>query len=516
MDQDQPASSPLSAAPDDFEDLDNEGFVAAYKHGGPVQSTDTTAAEQSIGPDPAFASGKRDTPSQTPSDVVDTVGPIEQGNNGAQEGGDHKSSSGSQAAPVELDEQVEQASVKTHVSDVDEHMKSQERPARKRKAPVKLEEHLKSCPPRPPRTKRKTDNDKIHSSAEDRPDVSSEVESPNNIAQRETPVMEMEKGTDTKAPRSRRQRKAPANYNESGSDAEFEAIAPAKSKKAANDGEKPKRGGITWTPDYLLQDSKSRLGKVNVTAILKDPRAWESLSKEQQSQLISLLPNGPTIDPQGTEGDSLPNIPQQMLASNSALLSDIAMFGEDLREGRLDPDWQRDGQIAMEMRARGDFDEWKIQEMESFWGQKQKLQHDVLAGESSKIKLEELVREGTVQVGDVWLYKRTFGRAKDSVVVEKEATVVSITDDHKLVFRFPPGTAKFSSPNAGDDIVTEPLSGPQQLGDAMIKEDGRISSYRNNNAWKEYRCIRNQNDFGSLWERREIYWAKKTEEPKSK
>ncbi|KAK7526452.1 Asx homology domain-containing protein [Phyllosticta citriasiana] len=251
-------------------------------------------------------------------------------------------------------------------------------------------------------------------------------------------------------------------------------------------------------------------------AILKDPRAWESLSKEQQSQLISLLPNGPTIDSQGTEGDSLPNIPQQMLASNSALLSDIAMFGEDLREGRLDPDWQRDGQIAMEMRARGDFDEWKIQEMESFWGQKQKLQHDVLAGESSKIKLEELVREGTVQVGDVWLYKRTFGRAKDSVVVEKEATVVSITDDHRLVFRFPPGTAKFSSPNAGDDIVTEPLSGPQQLGDAMIKEDGRISSYRNNNAWKEYRCIRNQNDFGSLWERREIYWAKKTEKPKSK
>ncbi|KAK7539945.1 Asx homology domain-containing protein [Phyllosticta citribraziliensis] len=469
----------------------------------------------------ASPSGERDAPVQTPSDVDDTVGPTEQGKCSVQDSGDHKPRSGSQAAPIEVDEQEEQASVNSHVNNLDdnddEHAKSQGRPARKRKVPARFEEHVKSSPPRPAKAKRQAISDKTPSPAGDHPDISSNAaESPHNNSQRESPIMEAEEAIETRAPRSRRQRKVAQSYVEPDSDAEFEVVAPAKTKKTANDSEKPKRGGITWTPDYLLQDSKSRLGKVNVTAILKDPRAWESLSKEQQSQLISLLPNAPVIDPGNTQEDSLPNIPQQMLTQNSALLSDIAMFGEDLREGRLDPDWQRDGQIAMEMRARGDFDEWKVQEMEAFWGQKQKLQYDVLAGESSKIKLEELVREGTVQVGDVWLYKRVFGRGKRSFSMEKEATVVAITDDHKLVFRFPPGTAKFSSPNAGEDIVTEPVSGPQQLGDAIIKEDGRVPSYRNNNAWKEYRCFRNQNDFGSLWERRELYWVRKAEEQKTK
>lgn len=112
-----------------------------------------------------------------------------------------------------------------------------------------------------------------------------------------------------------------------------------------------------------------------------------------------------------------------MLTSNSAFRADISMFQDDLSEGRLDPDWQRDGLVAMERRARGDFDAWKEKEVESFWGQKQKLSYDVLAGESSKVKLETLVAAGCWEVGDVWLYTRTFGKGKHAVVVEKEATV---------------------------------------------------------------------------------------------
>ena len=89
----------------------------------------------------------------------------------------------------------------------------------------------------------------------------------------------------------------------------------------------------------------------------------------------------------------------------------------------LDPDWQHDCLVAMEKRARGEFDEWKEREMEAFWGQKQKLSYDVIAGESSKVKLETLIEAGCWEVGDVWVYTRCFGKGKNTIKIEKEATV---------------------------------------------------------------------------------------------
>lgn len=112
-----------------------------------------------------------------------------------------------------------------------------------------------------------------------------------------------------------------------------------------------------------------------------------------------------------------------MLASNSAFKADIAMYQEDLSQGRLDPGWQHDGLVAMERRVRGEFDAWKEGEVEAFWGQKQKLSYDVVAGESGRIKLETLVAAGCWEVGDVWLYARAFGKSKGAVKIEKEATV---------------------------------------------------------------------------------------------
>ncbi|KAL1613609.1 hypothetical protein SLS54_010441 [Diplodia seriata] len=315
--------------------------------------------------------------------------------------------------------------------------------------------------------------------------------------------------TTEEAPRRSGRRSTRKTYQEEDSDADFE-IAPTPPQSG---GKMPptSRGGNSriWKPDYLLQDPKSKLAKADVSAILKDPRAWTSLSPAQQSIIISLLPNVPALAPDPADPTaSLPNIPQQMLSCNDAFRADISMFQFDLSEGRLEPEWQHDGLVAMERRARGEFDEWKEKEVEAFWGQKQKLSYDVIAGESSTVKLEELIAAGCWQVGDVWVYTRSFGRGKNAVKIEKEATITSITEDNRITFRLPDGQRKFSSGTAGEDVETEPLDGLQALADKVIETDGRIGSWRGVNAWKEIRCFRKNQDIGSPWEIREVYWAR--------
>jgi len=96
----------------------------------------------------------------------------------------------------------------------------------------------------------------------------------------------------------------------------------------------------------------------------------------------------------------------------------------DLEAGRYDPEWQRQAAEAMEERAAGKFDGYKEEHFEEWWGQKQKLSSDALAGNSTKMKLDVLVKVGLFRVGDVWSYARGFGKAKgDRVLVEKDVTV---------------------------------------------------------------------------------------------
>ena len=95
----------------------------------------------------------------------------------------------------------------------------------------------------------------------------------------------------------------------------------------------------------------------------------------------------------------------------------------DLEAGRYDADWLEEAAQAMEERAAGDFDDFKEREFEEFWGQKQKLSHDVIAGDMTTLKLEVLVKAGIYKVGDVWSFSRTVGRGKKGVTVEKDVSV---------------------------------------------------------------------------------------------
>lgn len=124
------------------------------------------------------------------------------------------------------------------------------------------------------------------------------------------------------------------------------------------------------------------------------------------------------------EGEPLPNIPKLFLKSNSSFQADVRLFQEDLAGGRYEAQWLKDAQDAMDKRARGHYDDWKEKNREEFWGQKQKMDWQALAGESSQHKLSKLVMAGCFEVGDIWLLRRS--QRGSPVVVEKEAMVSAL------------------------------------------------------------------------------------------
>jgi len=68
----------------------------------------------------------------------------------------------------------------------------------------------------------------------------------------------------------------------------------------------------------------------------------------------------------------------------------------------------------------GEFDNWKDEQFEVYWGQKQKLYSDAIAGASSKIKLAEMITASVFKLGDVFSMRRHFS---GSLVIRKDATV---------------------------------------------------------------------------------------------
>lgn len=109
------------------------------------------------------------------------------------------------------------------------------------------------------------------------------------------------------------------------------------------------------------------------------------------------------------------------MSTSETFRADIRLFQDDLAAGKYVPKWIKQAQEASKKRAEGEFDDWKVREQEAFWGQKQKLKHGVIAGESRQHTMEELLGAGCFQVGDTWRYQRSFGRGSKRTIVEKEA-----------------------------------------------------------------------------------------------
>lgn len=108
--------------------------------------------------------------------------------------------------------------------------------------------------------------------------------------------------------------------------------------------------------------------------MLLEPAAWSSLSSEQQSTLVSMLPSTPanTALLAAINSGVTDTRPQAFTISNDCFRTDVAKFQEDLKNGHLAKTWQAAAEQAVVERAAGAYDAWKAEEAESWWGQKSK------------------------------------------------------------------------------------------------------------------------------------------------
>ncbi|KAJ4362604.1 hypothetical protein N0V95_001409 [Ascochyta clinopodiicola] len=130
-----------------------------------------------------------------------------------------------------------------------------------------------------------------------------------------------------------------------------------------------------FDPVYITTNSTSRLGKADMHRMLLSDAAWTSLSAEQQMTLVSMLPSTPEhqqlrsrIEAGETEGTR----PWAFTLSNDCFRTDVAKFKEDLKNGHLAKTWQAAAEQAVMERAAGEYDAWKVEEAELWWGQKGK------------------------------------------------------------------------------------------------------------------------------------------------
>lgn len=147
-----------------------------------------------------------------------------------------------------------------------------------------------------------------------------------------------------------------------------------------------------------------------------DPATYANWTKEDWEEVHQFLPEDVRFNDDGYSVDI------SFFKYDPDWRRLIREFQEDLGAGRYEPEWLQAAAQAMEERARGDFDQFKEDQFEEFWGQKQRHHSEWRAGDASKVRFGDLVQTGLFRVGDEFFYRRTFGR-KNSWMIEKEIKV---------------------------------------------------------------------------------------------
>ncbi|EEP78687.1 predicted protein [Uncinocarpus reesii 1704] len=279
------------------------------------------------------------------------------------------------------------------------------------------------------------------------------------------------------APPNRRPRRATTSYNAKAPKAPAESskkMNPSGARKPAGRRSGPGRPSKKWSEPFVLTSDKSPLIDIDLVKLLSDPRAWNCLEEEEKREILSLLPDTAHPDPHGNPEDpdsKIPPLPHEFLRYSIPWRDAVRQFQVDLQNGRYDPEWQRQARQAVKERAEGKFDNWKEEQFEQFWGQKQKIDWGLIAGESSKIKLETLVKNQLVQVGDVWKFTRVFGRGDDKILVEKEVMVTGF-DGSCLTFAIPSGQNIFLRGHGSHTGECKPPTVPENQNEATDGSDG--------------------------------------------
>ncbi|KAL4818295.1 Asx homology domain-containing protein [Aspergillus spinulosporus] len=214
----------------------------------------------------------------------------------------------------------------------------------------------------------------------------------------------------------------------------------------ASTNSKPKRAPRRAAKDkyeeeMLMTSDKSQLIDLDLVNLLALPEAWNCLEESEKQEILDLLPsdihpnpNPPPDDPNA----KIPPLPESFLRYSTNWREAIRHFQLDLQNGRYDPQWMREAEEAVAQRASGKFDKFKEQEFEEFWGQKQRMDRALAAGESSKIKLSTLIKHGIIRRGDIWKWSRSVRK----ILVEKEARIIDINESG-LTFAVPAGQRTF-------------------------------------------------------------------------
>ncbi|KAL8707160.1 MAG: hypothetical protein Q9220_007772 [cf. Caloplaca sp. 1 TL-2023] len=206
----------------------------------------------------------------------------------------------------------------------------------------------------------------------------------------------------------------------------------------------------------LLTSENSALIDIDLhgklAAYFSSPSNWVEIPPADQDFIRSILPPNVELNDDGS-------IPTPFWKYNSEFRLNCRNLQEDLRAGRMDPEWQRQAHQAMEERAAGKFDASKEREFERYWGQKQKVDYNYLAGHASKVRLEELLRAGLFHEDDIWSFDHTFGRGESAVMIQKDCRIVKLTDK-TVILAIPPGQHRFArrhehvpTPNQVDTVA---------------------------------------------------------------
>lgn len=161
---------------------------------------------------------------------------------------------------------------------------------------------------------------------------------------------------------STRNRKAPERFEE------------IQEKPLAKSSPTKKGTSRVFDPVYITTNSTSRLGKADLYHMLTEDAAWISLSAEQQVTLVSMLPD--TMETQQLlariRRDEMEDTRPQYLKASDVFRTEVAKFQADLTNGHLAKTWQAAAEQAVVERAAGEYDAWKAEEAELWWGQKSK------------------------------------------------------------------------------------------------------------------------------------------------
>jgi hypothetical protein len=263
--------------------------------------------------------------------------------------------------------------------------------------------------------------------------------------------------------------------------------------------------------DHLLQSENSQLTTTNIHQLLLDPEAWTVLSKVEQTELLQLIPEYALLKPRNEPENGINTF---ALQTSEPWRTDIRLFVENLSTGVYESKTVAEATQASQDRAQGKFDKFKEEEFEEFWGQKQRVSSDLYTDGSTVVKLEDLVRAGIFETGDILSYLRKFGRGhldKNSraFLVEKECMIQEVNQQEgSLGLFYPPGQFKLSSTHVRDDLIEPDVTNLRSFETVILREDGRSLNDSASNPWKHFRCIRRNQDIGSLWELRQKYWDK--------